>query len=281
MNKLLILIALLCLGGCVNSGDKRPEAYLKGETLLQQGLDFYKNDDFIQAQQKFSAALVWYQSFDNTKGITLAQLNLLETALAVNDFSQAQTLLNTLSPQADNDEYSNKIKLLQVKLAVQQQHYSVALQKLQPLLSQLDLTQPPSDKLLNLLVLQAKLEILTQPQRASAGLQALQTALAGLASPSAYYQALLNQLLAQLAVNRQDYATAGNLLNQALVYYQTQANRRAIASCLEQLATIEQNQQHWQTAKLYLHKALLIRSWLKDSYKSNVLQQQLQWLSRH
>jgi uncharacterized protein HemY len=280
MNKCLIIIVIFILTACVSTGDSRPAAYLKGETLLQQGLELYKNDDFVQASQKFTAALVWYQSFDNAKGMALSQLNLLETALAINDFAQAQTLLDTLKNQPLASEFSNKFSLLQVKLALQQTHYDVALQKLQPLLAQLDLAQPASDSLLNLLAIQARLEIAIHPLAASTGLSHFQTALTTLASPSAYYQALLNQVLARIAFNQQHYPQANNLLTQALTYYQTQARRRAIADCLEELAEVQRAQRNWQAAKQNLTKALIIRSWLKDSYKSNHLKQQLHALER-
>jgi hypothetical protein len=280
MSKYALVFISLLLSACVTDGESRPAPYLKAETLLQRGLEAYQNDDFTQATEKFTAALLLYQSFDNAKGIAIAQLNLAETALAIHEFNRAHVVLDRLATASLESELQNKRQLLEVKLAWQQQHYALAFSKLQPLLAQINAQQPATDKSLNLWAIQAELELLMNPLAPSAGLARLQTALTVLPEPSPYYQAVLNRLLAKVAFNQQHNAIAIDLLTQALHYYQAHAKRRAIAQCLEELAAIYLAQQQRSLAKQNLTKALLIRRWLKDDYQSKVLTQQLQWLER-
>lgn len=278
MNKVTLIALCMWLAGCVSEGDTRPAPYLKGEDLLQQGLTAYQQDDFIQANEKFTAAFVLYQSFANTKGMVLARLNLIETALAVDDFAQAITGLAEVNTGELESAFAHKLRMLEVKLAYQQQNYPLALEKLQPLLTQVSPQLPATDTALNLWAMQAQLQLLIQPHHPSTGLALFQQGLRQLTTPSPYYEALLKRLLAQIACQQHDYATAHTVLSQALAYYQVQANRRAIASCLEDLAKIAAAQQQPQLQKQSLVKALAIWTWLKNDYKRQLLQNQLEKL---
>jgi len=278
MNNVRLILLCIFLASCVSEGDMRPIPYLKSEDLLKQGLAAYQQDDFIQASEKFTDAFVLYQSFANTKGMLLAQLNLIETALAVDDFAQVTTRLASLDRAELEPAFAHKLALLEIKLAYQQQNYPLALQKLQPLLIKISPQLPTTDTALTLWAMQAQLQLLIQPQLPSTGLALFQQGLSQLVTPSPYYEALLKRLLAQVALNQQDYATAHTVLSQALAYYQAQANRRAIANCFEDLAGIAAAQQQPQLQKQYLTKALAIWAWLKNEYKRQFLQSQLERL---
>jgi hypothetical protein len=128
---------------------------------------------------------------------------------------------------------------------------------------------------LNLLAMQARLEVLISPLHKSNGLIKFESALAQTEPQPAQHQALLKRILAVIALKRGDYPAAVTLLNEACVYYKEQANRRAIASCLEELANVEIVQRHNITARGYLNRALVIWQWLKNEYKSNKINQQL------
>lgn len=278
MNKKILIAAFgLILSACVTSPDSRPEPFLKSEALLRKGLTAYQNDDFVEAQQNFSRALESYQSFDNSKGVILTHLNLLETALAVSDFNNAALYLKQLKQQiatADVDaDLKRQVIFLASKLQFEQQDYPAALTTLQPLLVELDGQKQSDEMRLTVLAQQARLEVLIAPQAQSAGLAKFETALTQQPQPS--YQAVLNRILATVATKRGDYQTANQLLTQALSYYQTQANRRSIAACLEELADLEMAQQHQKAAREYLNKALVIRQWLKNTYKSDKIRQRL------
>lgn len=280
MTKYAFIFSILALSACVSEGDKRPAPYVKAETLLQQGLEAYQRDDFTQASEKFTAALQFYQSFDNAKGRAIAQLNLIETALAMNDDQRVQQLLTALGTAPLDSDLQTKRRLLEVKWAWQQQQYAQALEKLKPLLARIDPHPPLTDKSLNLLAMQAELELLNNPHAPSAGLGQLQAAFTELSPVLPYYQAVLNRLLAKAAFNQQRYPQAVDLLTQALHYYQVQAKRRTIANCLEELAAIYIVQRQGELAKQHLSRALIIRDWLKDTVKSQRLKQQLQSLEQ-
>jgi hypothetical protein len=280
MNRTIIVALSLWLSACVSTPDLRPEPYLKSEELLQQGLAAYQNDNFSLAAQKFSRALELYQSFDNQRGMGLARLNLVETALANSDFAKASSFLKQLKQQVSanslDEELKREVSLLEVKLQFEQQHYQAALVRLQPLLAELDEKKPLDTEQLNLLAMQARLEVLISPLGKSDGLSKFETALAKMEPAPPHYQIMLKRILAITASQRGDYSTATHLLKEALAYYQTQANRRSIASCLEELANIETAQRHESAAQDYLNRALLIRQWLKNDYKTNKIRQQLQ-----
>ena len=284
MNKKLSHIAFsLMLSACVTSPEPRPEPYLKSEELLQQGISAYESDNFSEAQQKFSQALELYLSFDNNKGIALTRLNLAETALASSDFDSVKSYFQQLKQQAVNNDFEAELKrkliLLEARLQFEQQQYPAALATLQPLLAELDEQKKTDEAQLNLLAIQARLEVSIAPLANSNGLSRFQSALAE-TEPKPDYQALLKRILAITALKRSDYQTASSLLTEALAYYQEQANRRSIAACLEELAELEIARQHRKSAQEYLKKALLIRQWLKNDYKSAKIKQRLATLSQ-
>jgi tetratricopeptide (TPR) repeat protein len=279
VNKWLAIALSLSLSACVTTPDLRPELYLKSEQMMQQGLQAYEQDNFTEAQQKFSQALELYQSFDNDKGIALSLLNLIETALGVSDFKQAQVYLKQVKSYALATDLKRKVILLEVKLAFEQENYPLALANLKPLLGELEGQKNLGDAQLNLLAMQARLEVLNSSLTQSAALAKFETALAQNEAKSPYYQALLQRILAVIALKRRDYLSATTLLTQALTYYKEQANRRSIAACLEDLAEIEIAQRHQPAAQNYLQRALVIRQWLKNKYKSDKIVKQLQLIT--
>lgn len=278
MNKKAIIALSLLLSACVTEPDFRPEPYLKTEELLQQGIAAYKNDNFTEAAQNFSRALELYKSFDNRRGIVLSLLNLAETAMSASEFAAAELHLKQLKQHFINDDWDADLKqkerLLEVKLQFEQQKYQAALVTLQSVLTELDGQKTDQEKL-NLLAMQARLEVLAFPLAQSDGLSKFEAALAKFDPQPLHYQILLKRILAVVALNRKDYQAASSLLKQALVYYQEQASRRATASCLEELATVEIAQHHNKAAREYLQRALLIWQWLKNDYKSNKIKSQL------
>lgn len=274
MNKKAIIALSLLLSACVTEPDLRPEPYLKTEELLQQGIAAYKNDNFTEAAQNFSRALELYKSFDNRRGIVLSLLNLAETAMSASEFAAAELHLKQLKQYDWDADLKQKERLLEVKLQFEQQKYQAALVTLQSVLTELDGQKTDQEKL-NLLAMQARLEVLAFPLAQSDGLSKFETLLAKMNPQPLHYQILLKRILAVVALNRKDYQAASSLLKQALVYYQEQASRRATASCLEELATVEIAQHHNKAAREYLQRALLIWQWLKNDYKSNNIKLQL------
>jgi tetratricopeptide (TPR) repeat protein len=284
MIKLVIMVLSLTLPACAGSSDVRPDIYNKGENLLHNGLIAYKEDDFPTALQKFNSALLFYQSLDDIKGAQLARINLVETSLALNDFAATEQQLTILKQQAVDgfldEPFKNKVILLEVKLLFQQQRYNEALIAIKPLLLQLDKQDLTDDTKLNLLATAARLETLISSGTKPQWLNKFRASLAQEREPQQpKFQIILKRIDAIIASQKQQYHEALKLLHEALDYYKLQADRRAIASCLEEIADIELAQNNKYQALEYLKRSLFIRTWLKDQYNIGKIQQKIMQIS--
>jgi hypothetical protein len=276
----LLIILSLTLFACASSPDLRPDIYSKGENLLHDGLVAYKNDDFPTALQKFYSALLFYQSLDDSKGIQLSRINLVETSLALSDFATTELQLTILKQQSVNgtldESFNNRVILLEVKLLFQQQRYNEALAAIEPSLLQLDKQELTDNKKLNLLATAARLETLISAGTKPRWLDKFRTALAEEQAPrQPKFQIVLKRIDALIASQKQQYHEALKLLHEALNYYKLETDRRAIASCLEEIAGIELAQNNKSQALEYLERSLTIRTWLKDQYNIDKIQQKI------
>jgi hypothetical protein len=285
MIKLVILVLSLTLPACAGSSDVRPDIYNKGENLLHNGLIAYKEDDFPTALQKFNSALLFYQSLDDIKGAQLARINLVETSLALNDFAATEQQLTILKQQDVDgfldEPFKNKVILLEVKLLFQQQRYNEALTTIKPLLLQLDKQDLTDNTKLNLLATAARLETLISSGTKPQWLNKFRASLAQEKEPQQpKFQIILKRIDAIIASQKQQYHEALKLLHEALDYYKLQADRRAIASCLEEIAATELAQNNKSQALEYLKRALTIRAWLKDQYNFDKIQQKIMLINQ-
>ena len=285
MIKLVSIVLALALPACADIPDVRPDIYSKGENLLQGGLIAYKKDDFPTALQKFNSALLLYQSLDDIRGTLLSRINLVETSLALSDFAATEQQLTILKQQgADgflDETFKNRIILLEVKLLFQQQRYNEALAAIEPLLLQLDEQELTGNKNLNLLATAARLEALISAGRKPQWLDKFRAYLAREREPKQpKFQIILKRIDAIIASQKQQYHEALKLLHEALGYYKLQADRRAIASCLEEIADIELAQNNKYQALEYLKRSLFIRTWLKDQYNIDKIQQKVMLINQ-
>jgi len=221
---------------------------------------------------------LFYQSLDDTKGVQLSRINLVETSLALNDFAAAEQQLTILKQQAvdgfPDEPFKNRVILLEVKLLFQQQRYNKALAVIEPLLLQLDEQELTGNNALNLLATAARLEALISAGTKSRWLDKFRTALER-EPQQPKFQIILKRIDAIIASQKQQYHEALKLLHEALGYYKLQADRRAIASCLEDIAVIELAQNNKSQALEYFKRALTIRAWLKDQYNIDKIQQKI------
>jgi tetratricopeptide (TPR) repeat protein len=280
MIKLVTIVLSVTLLACAGSPVLRPDSYIKGDNFLHSGLVAYKNDDFPTALQKFNSALLLYQSLDDTRGVKLSRINLAETSLALSDFAAAEQQLTILKQQAVDgfldETFQNRVILLEVKLLFQQQRYSEALAAIEPLLLTLDGQEPRDNNELSMLATAARLETLIPAKTKLRWLDKFRAALAREREPQQpKFQIILKRIDATIASQKHQYHEALNLLHEALGYYKLQADRRAIASCLEDIAAIELAQNNKSKALGYLKRALGIRVWLKDQYNIDKIQQKI------
>ena len=92
-------------------------------------------------------------------------------------------------------------------------------------------------------------------------------------------QALFKRLAAHIALQQEQHQQAIALMQQSINLYKTKANRRAIATCLEEMAQIYLAKNNYPAARERLTRALAIRQWLKDQYRSTDLINKLKRLS--
>jgi len=265
----------LVLAACTSSPDPRPELYSKGERYLSSGLIHYKKDNFSAAQINFYRALMLYQSVDHSTGTQLARINLLESLLALNDFTAAEEHLDILKHQKTNTELSERIILLETKLLFKKQLYSEALATIEALLLALNQREKIDNKQLEWLATAARLESLVATEAKYLWVTRYRTALLKKNNVQAKFQVALKRIDANIATQNQQYPKALGLLHEALGYYKSQGHRRAIAACYEEMAAIENKQQHHQQELKYLKRALTIRIWLKDQYHIDIIQKKL------
>ncbi len=171
--------------------------------------------------------------------------------------------------------------MLEVKLLFQQQRYNEALIAIKPLLLQLDKQDLTDNKKLNLLATAARLETLISSGTKPQWLNKFRASLAQEREPQQpKFQIILKRIDAIIASQKQQYHEALKLLHEALDYYKLQADRRAIASCLEEIAVIELAQNNKSQALEYLKRALTIRAWLKDQYNFDKIQQKIMLINQ-
>ena len=270
MNKVTILVFCFALIACAGRPDSQPDIYSKGERLLSGGVIDYKNDNFSAAQQKFYRALILYQSIDNSRGIQLSEINLVESLLALSDFKAAEEQLAILKQKkmngAINDPLKYRVILLEVKMLFQKQQYRESLSVIEPLLLQSEKRGKNDNERVELLATAARLETLMNMETEHQWLDKFREVLLEERNLQPKFQVILKRINAVIATQNQQYHEALKLLHEALNYYKDQANRRAIAACLEEIAEIEFKQHNQAEALKYLKRALTIRNWLKDQY---------------
>jgi len=253
------LLLLLLLSSCVSQPDLRPRALIQSESLLQKGVTAYQQDNYTLAINLFQQAKIAYQSIDNQQGQTIASLNLIEAALAINQLSVVETQLSQLSQHP-------KHKLLIARLLFAKKEYPKALQAL----PSLNNTKSSIEQRLTHL----KFSLFAHAETVDTQLQQL-NALSQQTPFNTAQQALFNRLKALKYLQEKKKQKALTLMTSSLNYYQQQADRRAIATCLQEMAAIQIANHQLLKAKKTLKRALFIRQWLKDTTKSEELQNQL------
>lgn len=281
MIKGLLLVCILSLQACAGTRDIRPYAFIQSEQFMQQGIKAYQHDQYLEAIRFFNKASVLYQSIDDQDHLLIARINMIKSALAISRFELAtQTFTLIAASEISDPKLSAQITLLTAHHLFLQQHYQAALQTFAPLLQQLPtVAQPLNTEQLDLLLIQTKLALFAHSPDAINWFQRLAELIPEHSGATVAQNALFNRLAAQMALQTGNKEQASVLMQHALDLYKSKAKRRAIASCLEELAKIHIARQDKPAAKAAFNRALVIRQWLKDSYKTQLITQQLQTLN--
>ncbi len=282
MTNYLCLILILSITACTGTLDTRPDVFIQSERLMQQGISAYRQDNYPQASKAFNKAINLYQSIDDQQGILLAHINLIKSRLAISQFTQAEQTLANLNTRMAPPALRAQITALQAHALFLQQNYKSALQTFAPLLQQIPKNHAPmSNAQIQWLMLQTKYALFAHTADAPAWFDRLTTALSKHDNSSPLQTALFNRLGAQAALQNGQIEKAMQLMHTALAGYKAKAHRRATASCLQELAVIHLAHHDIAAAKQALNRALRIRQWLQDSYKTQQITQQLTTLKQN
>jgi len=269
-----LCLALLCIVNLIACSShqviERPYAMTQPESMMQKGLQVYQQDDYLQAHQFFTQALVLYQSIDDEVGQKQAKFNLIKANLAIHRFKQVDTVLNSVE-ETNNAEWS----LLKANVLFAKGQYKQAFQAIASDLLDVKTQVLITSKQRNQLFIQTKFALFADAKESSVFYQRLKQE-----QPvfTIAQQALFKRLDAHYHRQQGQPEQALELMSMALTLYKSQANRRAIANCLEELATLYQLQHQPNKAKSLLKRAFIIRKWLKDDYKMAALQLKLKAL---
>jgi len=129
-----------------------------------------------------------------------------------------------------------------------------------------------NNKRIDLLAIAAKLEVLISVETEQQWLNKFRTALLQQETGQSKYHINLKRIDAVIATQNKQFQQALELLHESLVFYKKQANRRAIAACLEEIAEISLKQNKQVQALEYFNRALAVRAWLKDQYHIDKIQ---------
>ena len=280
MIKSLFFTSVLVLNAFTNTSDIRPHAAIQSENIMLQGIKAFQQDNYLQAIASFNKALVLYQSIDDQNGILLARINLIESALAISRFDLAeQNFILLGNIEFLQPRLKSKIILLKAHNFFLQEQYHEALQALHPLLAQLpDIYKKLSPEQVNLLLTQTKFAVFSHSADAISWFEQLDTVMAENSMIDIKQKALFKRLSAHMAQQRNNSDQAITLMQQAIALYKSNTNRRSIATCLQEIAGFYYSRKNVKAAYESLSRALFIRKWLKDTYKTEALVQQLQLL---
>ncbi|BCG65953.1 MAG: hypothetical protein methR_P3825 [Methyloprofundus sp.] len=276
MTKSALLIIMLVISACSSTPDPRPYALTQSEQLMQQGISAYQQDNYPQASKSFNAAITLYQSIDDQHGVLLAQINLIKSNLAISQFALTEQIFSTLNTNTATPALRAQIIALRAHSLFLQQNYPAALHTFAPLLKQLsDRHAPVNNAQIKLLLMQTKYALFARTPDAPIWFQRLSTVMTDNTQVSSAQLALFNRLAAHNALHAGRHTQALTLMQTSLTSYKAIVNRRATAACLQELAKIHIAMHNIVAAQQALGRALLIRQWLQDSYKTQQISQQL------
>lgn len=264
------------LQACGKTVEYQPKAVTDAEYYSQQGTSAFFNDEYPNAAKHFTKALKIYQSIDRFSGIIDSRINLIETAIAIGNFNLAQHQIKQLESDLaanNNKDIIQRITLLKVKIEFQQEHYLEALGLLNPLLSELKNTPLR----LNILSSKARLEVMTRSPEATEWIQKFEQSLQKSEPQNERFKALLLRTQALHKQHNGLLKESKQLIHQALSLHHKQAYRRGIAASLQQLASVEYDEENWLKTEFYLQRALNIHLWtLNKPSAIKVLKQLIQ-----
>ncbi len=272
-NLLLFLLSLaVTISACSGGPPEKPplESLSSPDTLLDQGIRHYNNNNYPKAIHEFEKALLQYRSIDNQPGIANSCLNLAKTHMAFNNNLTAAEYLdkaNSVIEQAQLIQLKEHMSLLNSSLAIKNARYDLAIDELKPALTSNNIN-------IKLAALKNRTSIafLKNDSDKQLWLQRYKTLQNKNPANTSSHAARILRFEAELTDDRNIKSA---LLSQTLSISQKHANRTAIAATLSQWANLNVKEKKYDKAEDKYLRALFIRHQLGDVKNSMVILEQL------
>jgi hypothetical protein len=260
---LLTFMLSTLLLACASSEQKpRPELIEQADKTISSGVFSYNQSDYADAEKLFTRALYRYRGIDNPEGIASSCINLAKTRLSQGDTVSAKQWINSAQQIIENNglnHLKSHATIVSSSIDIETQDYAAAKQLLAPLL---DDTDKSIDQPTRLAALQNRTRIAFAENSEAATWT--ERYASQITANDPLYKARLARFRAALAG---DDTTSSAEFNTALTIYRNQAHRPGIAATLSEWARHEIEQQHYDSAKNKLARALFIRAELMDKNK--------------
>jgi tetratricopeptide (TPR) repeat protein len=275
LSKIILLIVMLQLGACSTGPAEKPQpvSITSPAQLLDRGITHYNNNDYASASSSFQKALLQYRSIDDQRGIANSCLNLSKTYMATNNNQTASLYLHkaeTIIEQASLNGLDEHLALLQSSLAIKQEKYDDAIQRLLPVINSNNPTMQ-----LAAFKNRTTIAFTLNSNDRTQWLEKYKTLQQKNASGTSSHLARILRFEAEL---ESDTNASEEKLLESLQISRQRADRPAIAATLLQMARLDIETKSYQQAEDRLLRALFIRHQLGDVKSTLILLEELQYV---
>ena len=267
---LLRLASLLLVFGCGGTPPKQlPEPLQTAKSHEYKAAINYQQGRYKSAIRQFTFALSIYRAIDNLDKQAHIHINLIQTALLINNTDLANTHLNALSELIEFGQLaqlSSRHQFLKCDYLLKTNQNDHAFNCLNKLLAENFNRSDQSIQhvaKINLAIASIRLEM---PEAANFLAQAKQQN-----NDSPLLKARFLRLKAALTKKKQNYSAAELSYSTALQYYQEALFQPGIAATLTELAELNILQQNTEKARHQLNRALAIRLHISDFHSADKL----------
>ncbi len=280
---LFCIVFALLLGGCSGKPVQRlPEPLESAKRLENLGLNAFYAGDYRSAIKAFNGALSHYRGIDDHAALARSHINVIQSALSINELEEVQTQLQELQDlldYADLPNYRYRLLLLKSDLFIRRKDYTQAQTILSSLLDNTGISRDISNAaILNRAIIATERQDANSPEGANS-LALIDQATQAIAPQSALYARLL-RLKGQHAVQQGDTDLAQQSYAAALKHYRDKRYQPGIAASFKDLGELSIMQKKLSQARAQLERALRIRLSLGDRYTAKLLIDRLKWLEQ-
>lgn len=267
VNKLMLLAALLLLlNGCTSPSSPRPHPITETEQFMQRGNLLFQQGKYSDSLYFFMRGIEQYRSLDNQLQLQTALLNTSEVALLIGRLNVSETAATeayNLSQSQSSEEHLQRASLVLTQIALLREQ----LEQARTYFAQAEMEARTGNVVESLLLINVELAIKSDELERARNLLSQDNV-----ERSVLFQARQTQLQ---ALTENDAIDVRSQLLKALELNQQQSFRPGIASVLTDLGEHSFNQGQTQEAIQFWERALFIRTWLKDPFRTYLILEKL------